>query len=64
MLGLPQTTEVKRSLPKAQLFKRFDWTASQRELLGGLVDNIKPDRSTEDLLFQVMLDLGIELQRI
>ena len=31
MLGLPQSTEVKRSLPKAQLFKRFDWTASQRE---------------------------------
>ena len=31
MLGLPQTTEVKRPLPKAQLFKRFDWTASQRE---------------------------------
>ena len=31
MLGLPTTTEVKRPLPKAQLFKRFDWTASQRE---------------------------------
>ena len=31
VLGLPQTTEVKRPLPKAQLFKRFDWTASQRE---------------------------------
>ena len=31
MLGLPQTTEVKRPLPKVQLFKRFDWTASQRE---------------------------------
>ena len=31
MLGLPQTTEVKRPLPKAQLFKRFDWSASQRE---------------------------------
>ena len=30
-------------------------------LLDGLVDNIKPDRSGEDLLFQVMLDLGIEL---
>ncbi len=27
MLGLPSTTEVKRPLPKAQLFKRFDWTA-------------------------------------
>ena len=31
MLNLPQPTEVKRPLPKAQLFKRFDWTASQRE---------------------------------
>lgn len=31
MLGLPQSTEVKRPLPKAQLFKWFDWTASQRE---------------------------------
>ena len=31
MLGLPSSTEVKRPLPKAQLFKRFDWTASQRE---------------------------------
>lgn len=31
MLNLPETTEVKRPLPKAQLYKRFDWTASQRE---------------------------------
>ncbi len=31
MLNLPQSTEVKRQLPKAQLFKRFDWTASQHE---------------------------------
>ena len=31
MLGLPQTTEVKRPQPKTQLFKRFAWTASQRE---------------------------------
>ena len=30
-------------------------------LLDGLVDNIKTDRTNEDLLFQVMLDLGIEL---
>ena len=30
-------------------------------LLDGLVDNIKADRTGEDLLFQVMLDLGIEL---
>lgn len=31
MLRLSPTTEVKRPLPKAQLFKRFDWSASQRE---------------------------------
>lgn len=30
-------------------------------LLDDLVDNIKADRTPEDLLFQVMLDLGIEL---
>lgn len=30
-------------------------------LLDSLVDNIKADRSGEDMLFQVMLDLGIEL---
>jgi adenine-specific DNA-methyltransferase len=29
--------------------------------LKGFVDNIKPDRSDEDLLFQVMVDLGIPL---
>lgn len=29
--------------------------------LTGLVDNVKPDRSGEDLLFQVMLDWGLEL---
>ena len=29
--------------------------------LDELIDNIKPDRSAEDLLFQVMLDLGITL---
>lgn len=31
MLGLPKSTEVKRPLPKAQLYKRFDWKLSQRE---------------------------------
>ena len=30
-LGLPEATRVKRPLPKAQLFKRFDWTPSQRD---------------------------------
>ena len=31
--------------------------------LDNLVDNIKADRTSEDLLFQVMLDLGIELSK-
>ena len=31
------------------------------KLLGGLVDNIKDDRSDEDLLFQVLLDWGVDL---
>lgn len=35
MLGLPQSTEVKRPLPKAQLFKRFDWKPSQRDSFDG-----------------------------
>lgn len=33
----------------------------RQETLFSLVDNVKPDRSPEDLLFQVMLDLGILL---
>jgi adenine-specific DNA-methyltransferase len=33
----------------------------QQTILGNLVDNVKPDRTAEDLLFQVMLDLGILL---
>lgn len=33
----------------------------KQEQLSLLADNIKPDRSAEDLLFQVMLDLGILL---
>ncbi len=32
MLGLPQSTEVKRPLPKAQIYKKFDLRASQRDL--------------------------------
>lgn len=35
MLNLPQSTEVKRPLPKAQLYKRFDWKPSQRESFDG-----------------------------
>ncbi len=40
MLGLPPTTEVKRPLPQAQLFKRFDWTPSQRERFDGEVSRL------------------------
>lgn len=32
-----------------------------QDLLAGLVDNIKEDRTPEDLLFQVMLDMGVLL---
>jgi adenine-specific DNA-methyltransferase len=32
-----------------------------QDLLFSLTDNIKPDRTPEDLLFQVMLDLGVLL---
>lgn len=33
----------------------------QKDQLSLLVDNIKPDRTPEDLLFQVMLDWGVDL---
>ena len=33
----------------------------QQNLLNSLADNIKPDRTAEDLLFQIMLDQGILL---
>lgn len=33
----------------------------ERQNLGLFVDNIKPDRTSEDLLFQVMLDWGVDL---
>lgn len=33
----------------------------QQTMMGALADNIKPDRTPEDLLFQVMLDLGVLL---
>lgn len=35
--------------------------ALDKEKLDLLVDNIKPDRTPEDLLFQVMLDWGVDL---
>lgn len=34
---------------------------TDKEQLPGLVDNIRPDRSPEDLLFQVLLDWGVDL---
>ena len=40
MLKLPQSTEVKRPLPKAQLYKRFDWKPSQRECFDGSVSHL------------------------
>lgn len=40
MLGLPQTTEVRGPLPKAQLYKRFNWKPSQRESFDGSVSHL------------------------
>ena len=34
-------------------------SAMTQTMLEGLTDNIKPDRTPEDLLFQVMLELGV-----
>lgn len=39
-LGLTESTRVKRSLPKAQLYKRFDWKPSQRESFDGDVSHL------------------------
>ena len=38
--------------------------ALSKDLLGRTVDNIKIDRTPEDLLFQVMLDLGVDLSSV
>lgn len=40
MYGLPKSTEVKKPLPKAQLFKQLGWTASQRERFDGDVSRL------------------------
>lgn len=40
MLNLPSSTEVKRPLPKVQLYKRFDWKPSQRESFDGEVSRL------------------------
>lgn len=34
-LGLPNSTRVKKPLPKTQLFKQFDWKPSQRDSFDG-----------------------------
>ena len=39
----------------------YNPAAMTQDLLSVTTDNIKPDRTPEDLLFQVMLDLGVEL---
>ena len=39
-LGLPESTRVKRSLPKVQLFKRFDWKPSQSDSFDGDVSRL------------------------
>ena len=39
----------------------YNPAAMTQSLLDTTTDNIKPDRTPEDLLFQVMLDLGVEL---
>ena len=39
----------------------YNPSAMTQSLLDATVDNVKPDRTPLDLLFQVMLDLGIEL---
>lgn len=39
----------------------YNPAAMTQDLLSITMDNIKPDRTPEDLLFQVMLDLGVEL---
>lgn len=40
MLGLPVSTEVKKALPKEQLYRQFDWKPSQRESFDGDVSRI------------------------
>lgn len=40
MLDLPQSTEVRKPLPKAQLFKRFDWKPSQRDIFDSVVAHL------------------------
>ena len=39
----------------------YNPSAMSQSLLDSTIDNVKPDRTPLDLLFQVMLDLGVEL---
>lgn len=52
--------KLDRSNMKDVYYKPEEITQIEMDL-DGLTDNIKPDRTDEDLLFQVMLDLGIPL---
>lgn len=40
MLGLPQSTEVKRSLPKAQLYRQLDWKPVWRDAFDAEVSHL------------------------
>ncbi|MCF8150732.1 MAG: hypothetical protein K9K30_16630 [Burkholderiaceae bacterium] len=46
--------------PESAKTRRWRYGVTQ-ETLPGLVDNIRADRSAEDLLFQVLLDWGVDL---
>lgn len=39
----------------------YNPSETSQSMLEGLIDNIKPDRTAEDLLFQVLLDCGVDL---
>lgn len=40
MLGLPQSTEVRKPLPKAALYKQYGWNTAQREAFDAVVSRI------------------------
>ena len=39
----------------------YNPAAMTQDLLSGTIDNVKPDRTPMDLLFQIMLELGVQL---
>ena len=63
MLGLPQSTEVKRPLPKAQLYKRFDWKPSQRDSFDGEVSRLDFDNWIAPRTLPAIAE-GIEVKEI